>query len=498
MGYLRRKLGRDQVGHPPRPRLPARATTTPTARPAPPPASWPQRLSLRTRLMIIGLLGVAGALVIGGVALDAVLVTSLSRTVHGEVRASAQEVASLVDAGRLPEPVPVSGAEIVQILDAGGRVTGGSLTADRLTPLVTESERRAAVAGKTVVVPANRAGLSGELQVAAVEAGPATAGSPWWPRPRRRRSTRAAGPCASSSSPCCRSCSLVLGLVAWRVIGAALRPVEALRLGAERIDEASHDDERLPVPPTRRRDRRAGNDAQRDVEPGGRRAPDPAGLRRRRRPRAAQPAGQHADPARGRPAPRRHQRAHEWPARRGPAAQRARRGLAPPCPDRRHTPARPVGQQPVAEVLRSAVDRYAAAHVPVRLTLGAGVGVVGTGVVVAMDARDLTRAVTNLVDNAVRHTASRVDVSASVAGRFVRIVVTDDGAGIPEADRERVFDRFTRLDDARDRDSGGTGLGLAITRQLVTRAGGTVSLGDRNSGPGLAVTMTLPLGQPVR
>ncbi|MBO0882891.1 MAG: histidine kinase, partial [Mycobacterium sp.] len=63
--------------------------------------------------------------------------------------------------------------------------------------------------------------------------------------------------------------------------------------------------------------------------------------------------------------------------------------------------------------------------------------------------------------------------------------------GIAEADRERVFDRFTRLDDARSRDAGGSGLGLAIVRELVRAHGGTVALGD--AGPGLRVTVRLPV-----
>ena len=460
------------------------------------PTGWRQRISLRARLMIIGLLGVAGALVIGGVALDAVLVTSLSRTVHGEVRASAREVAGLVDAGRLPEPVPVSGAEIVQVLDSGGRVTGGSLTADRLTPLVTESERRAAVAGDTVVVPANRAGLSGELQVAAVEAGPSGA-----------RVTVVAATSTSTIDQSGRTLRLillallpvmllVLGLVAWRVIGAALRPVEALRLGAERIDDASGDDERLPVPPT-------GDEIAALATTLNEMLGRVAGARRTQRAFVADAAHELRSPlASMRTQLEVAQHLGDGTELTGDLLAEVERlsGLVEDLLLLARTgdtpPSRTVAS-PVAEVLRATVGRYAAARVPVRLTLGSGVGVVDDDVTVAIDERDLTRAVTNLVDNAVRHTTSRVDVSGAVAGRFVRIVVSDDGTGIPEADRERVFDRFTRLDEARDRDSGGTGLGLAITRQLAARAGGSVTLGDRNAGPGLAVTVTLPLGQPV-
>ncbi len=457
---------------------------------------WWQRVSLRARLMAIGLLGVAGALVIGGVALDAVLVTSLSRTVHSEVRASASEVAALVDAGRLPDPVPVAGAEIVQVIDAGGHVVGGSVTADRLTPLVTDDERQAALAGRIVTVPGNRAGLSGELQVAAVAAGPSTA-----------RVTVVAGTSTSTVQQSGRTLRLlllallpvmllVLGLVAWRVIGAALRPVEALRQGAERIDESSADDERLPVPPTR--DEIAAlattlNEMLARV----------AGARRTQRAFVADAAHELRSPL---------------------ASMRTQLEVAQHLGDRSDltsgllaeverlstlvedllllarsgdTPSvASSASAPLAETLRTVVGRYAAAPVPVRLALGAGVGTVGEGVVVTMDLADLTRALANLVDNAVRHAGSRVDVSASLAGRLVHIVVADDGSGIPAADRDRVFDRFTRLDEARDRDSGGTGLGLPITRQLVTRAGGSVSLGDRHAGSGLEVTLTLPLGRP--
>lgn len=90
----------------------------------------------------------------------------------------------------------------------------------------------------------------------------------------------------------------------------------------------------------------------------------------------------------------------------------------------------------------------------------------------------LARVVVNLLQNAQRHAASRVEVSvrerAEPDGRRVELTVEDDGPGVPEAERERIFERFVRLDDARSRDEGGAGLGLAIARDVATRHGGTL------------------------
>jgi hypothetical protein len=88
-----------------------------------------------------------------------------------------------------------------------------------------------------------------------------------------------------------------------------------------------------------------------------------------------------------------------------------------------------------------------------RVTVGVGRGDPDAAVVAS--AEELRRAITNLVDNAVRHARTRVELAAVVSDGRVVLTVTDDGPGIPPADRERVFDRFTRLDDARDRDAGG-------------------------------------------
>ncbi|MFS7879181.1 ATP-binding protein [Streptomyces asiaticus] len=88
----------------------------------------------------------------------------------------------------------------------------------------------------------------------------------------------------------------------------------------------------------------------------------------------------------------------------------------------------------------------------------------------------LSRLLTNLADNARRHTHTTVSITVAVRGGMVELAVDDDGPGIPESDRERVFERFTRLDDARARQDGGTGLGLAIANDIAHAHGGTLTV----------------------
>lgn len=107
----------------------------------------------------------------------------------------------------------------------------------------------------------------------------------------------------------------------------------------------------------------------------------------------------------------------------------------------------------------------------------------------------LERALANLVDNAARHASSTVRVSVSRHGDRVRVVVDDDGPGVPAIDRERIFERFTRLDGSRARDRGGAGLGLAVVRSIATRHGGYV-WADASPLGGARFTIELPAAHP--
>lgn len=98
------------------------------------------------------------------------------------------------------------------------------------------------------------------------------------------------------------------------------------------------------------------------------------------------------------------------------------------------------------------------------------------------DYRYLSRAVSNLLRNAVRYAKSRVEVSVQRDATGNVLLVDDDGPGIPVAERERLFEPFSRLDSSRDRASGGFGIGLAIVRQIARWHGGRVEIGDSPLG----------------
>jgi len=123
-------------------------------------------------------------------------------------------------------------------------------------------------------------------------------------------------------------------------------------------------------------------------------------------------------------------------------------------------------------------------RVPVSFEPGQPVFAVGYGPYVE-------RIITNLVDNAVRHARSRVSVETS-GGDLAHVVVHDDGPGVARGDRDRVFDRFVRLDDPRSRSTGGTGLGLAIARETARALGGDVDIVDAALGARFVLTLPTP------
>ena len=111
-------------------------------------------------------------------------------------------------------------------------------------------------------------------------------------------------------------------------------------------------------------------------------------------------------------------------------------------------------------------------------------------VVIDCDRLQITRLLANLVDNAKRHATSQITVTVHAEGPAARLEVIDDGDGIAAEHLEIVFERFTRLDAARNRDAGGTGLGLAIARQIAHAHHGTLTIKD--SAQGARFVLRLP------
>ena len=455
--------------------------------------AWFRRRGLRTRLMAIGVTGLAIALLIGAMVLYGTLRISVTRALDDEARAAAGQVAAMVDSGTVPDPLPVSGAQVVQVVDSAGRVLDGSVGADRLTALLRPDEIASAVGGSAVAVPGSRAGLSGMMRAVAVRAGPADAPRvviAAVPMEAIARSTAALRTALLIAFPLLL---IVLAAIAWYVIGWTLRPVEELRAAAEAISVTGRE-QHLPVPAARDQIRALAETLNTMLDRlGAARArqrnfvADAAHELRsplasiRTQLEVAQHVGENtelvsdllADVARLSRIVEDLLLLARADAGRPPRPELFEvRALLTEIAGEHGT--RQTGQDPVA---RGGPEVRVAA---------------GPAVHLAADPEEIRRAVTNLVDNAVRYAAASVVLDVTPAGTGVTISVTDDGPGIPPADRERVFGRFTRLDSSRDRDTGGTGLGLAIVRELARRAGGTVAFHDAAPPGTLRADIDLP------
>ncbi|MEU0594521.1 MULTISPECIES: sensor histidine kinase [Streptomyces] len=142
----------------------------------------------------------------------------------------------------------------------------------------------------------------------------------------------------------------------------------------------------------------------------------------------------------------------------------------------------------LTELVRQAAESFRAARPGHPLTVTSG----PASVRLRLDPQRIRQVLDNLLTNAAVHTppGTRVCVTVSAAPGTARVSVADTGPGVPAADRDRVFDRFYRVDKARSRDRGGSGLGLSVAASLVRAHGGTIELGD---APGATVfTVTLP------
>ena len=448
--------------------------------------------SVRVRITAAAIIVVGGSLLLGSVALVALLQRGALRSVRTDAQVRAAEVAALALRGALPRPLPASLGDwptLLQVREENGSISTASAPLLGRAPLV-DVRVGVADAGHNVVlalptgtarwwvqtVPATVGGRAATVIVATSLAQP-------------RRTVRQLTALLAIGVPLL---SIASGAAAWAMVGRALRPVDRLRAhvnavafgGAathgRRVSEPATDDEigRLArtlnlllerLDASAHAQRRFVADASHEL-----RGPI-ANIRV-----AIEVAQAHPDRA-------------DWAAISNEVLtqdERMRRlvddllllARGDDDPARR-------GVQVIdlAEIVRAVVvatPDSGPAPRAVRITRADPTPMTD-------DPTQLHSVVANLLENAVRFAASRVSVSLITAGEWTELNVTDDGPGVPVAERDHIFDRFYRVDEHRSRGGGGAGLGLAIVARLVAERGGSVIV--RDAHPGAVFTVRLPL-----
>jgi signal transduction histidine kinase len=146
----------------------------------------------------------------------------------------------------------------------------------------------------------------------------------------------------------------------------------------------------------------------------------------------------------------------------------------------------------MSELVLQAVSASTEVDVPVALSADAA------ACTVAVDKRRLVRVIANLLTNADRYAGGATRVAVDLVDHDVRIAIEDEGPGVPEGDRDRVFERFARGTDAAGRrgTGDGVGLGLALVKEHINLHGGRVWVEDRDDGPGARFVVELPTVSP--
>jgi signal transduction histidine kinase len=442
---------------------------------------WWRRRSLRLRLTVTASAALAVALAAAAGLLVLVLGRALITSTDEVAYQRARDVATLADVGRLYDPITVPDGTIVQVLDARGRITHVTPGADRLVPLVPARDRGTpSRGGRGRFVDGGPYGIPGPLRVVVLQAD-------------QGRTVIAARSFKDVSDSLTTTVHmllvgtplllLLLAAASWMIIGRTLRPIAALRRGAEEVSGTARA-RRLPVPEARDEVHDLATTlnamlARLEVADASQRALVSDAAHELRSPLAS--IRLQLEVALGHPDGQDWRETAEGVLEDTLRLSRLAEGLLTLA--RLDERLRPHRAEPVefGDLVTSTAERYDGALVKIGAVEPA---------TVRGDAMDLSRVLVNLLDNATRHARSRVTVESRVREQ-VEVVVTDDGPGVPEADRERVFHRFTRLDHARSRDEGGAGLGLAIVRETVRVHGGSVHLED--AAPGLRAVVRLPL-----
>jgi signal transduction histidine kinase len=457
--------------------------------------------SVRARATLVGAIVVGTALAAGAFGLITLLRTSMTEGIETTARAQLNDVVSLLHFGELPTQLPAGRSDtFTQVVAANGRVVATSATLLATTPI---SHLRPGEEGVVIRTIPTLTGSSVEgasdsdgPYLLLAQQSPAPAGSAA-PGPLTVYVATSLHPVATATATL--TTALLVGLpglvlivaaLIWILEGWALRPVEAIRSEVADItgrdlhrrvpQPATHDEvarlaltmnemlDRLEIASTAQR--RFVADASHEL----------------RSPLAAIQSTLEVALA--------HPESAEWRHVVADALEDARRlrrlvddllTLANTAETAATARRQEVDlDEIVMRTARAARDESRVALDLRKVSAGRVIG----------DPDQLTRVVQNLLDNARRHATNQIAVSLTSTSGEVVLVVEDDGPGIPLSERDRVFERFARVDEARTHDLGGTGLGLAIVKEIVRDHGGSVRVTDGSIGARLEVR--LPAWEP--
>jgi signal transduction histidine kinase len=431
------------------------------------------RRSLRARVTMVATAVLAIGLVAGAAFLARLFVSERVSAVDRTVRAEAAQVSDLALSGQLPKPLPpaLGSAALAQVVDRSGLVLASTAGASQILPIVAVSGASDDRKDHTRTATNTTLGSSPyrvDVRVVAY-AGTSVVVIVAVPFSDVQDTLNALH----------RVLYIVLPLVllaaaaaTWLSVGSALRPVDELRAAADAVEASGGKAApQLEVP-------QGAEELRRLAETLNRMLARVHGSGEQQRAFIADAAHELRSPlasvltqlevALSTPTT-----AQEWPVIAADVyadAERLRR---------------------IADDLLLLARLDAGAPSSAHLVDVAGLaGAEGEPLLVRGDEQSLSRVFDNLITNAHKH-SSTVRVSAQRVGPWALVVVDDDGPGVPPEDRERVFERFVRLDSSRSRDEGGTGLGLAIARAVARSHDGDVVLSDSPLG-GLRATVRLP------
>ncbi|MFG2909126.1 sensor histidine kinase [Kitasatospora sp. NPDC048286] len=440
--------------------------------------------SVRARTTLAACLSVAVVLAVASAAVILLLRANLVRTVETGAREQAQAVARLAGEGRLTNPLPLDhGTDFIQVVDADGHVVAASQN----------------LAGHPAIAPGGRRAGHDTFDLGALgdehhqRVTTLTADTPTGPvTVHVGASLRTVDTAEDLATAALAALSglllLTVGALTWRATGRALRPVEAIRAEVAAIGDRDLD-RRVPGPRSDDEIARLADTMNAMLE-----RLEAAGARQRRF--IADASHELRSPLAVLRTQLEVALTHPDPGVRNDLVSGALQDterlqalatdlllLARLDATGHDWPHEPVD---LADLVRTTVAARGSEPHPVTVHASTPVTVHGNPLW-------LGRLLTNLLDNGQRHARHHVTVSLHVDGAtgHALLDVSNDGPPIGPADREKIFERFTRLDDARSRDDGGTGLGLPIARDIAAVHGGTLTVLDT---PGTATFRTrIPL-----